>query len=264
MKLSCLILTHNEADRIDIAITHALQWADEVVVLDKQSTDRTRAIALDMGARVETLPFSRQGHENLAQMASCATHDWVWCFTPGEVPTEKLIAAGKALMSDDIDAVLVPHFYYAFGSHQPTSPWSFSGQPRLYNRTRVTFTGISHDAIRAERVATIEGKEDCYVLHQTHSGADSFLRVHADYALNEGAHGEPRPAFERALLMSQKYDKQFAESAAMFPHMLGWKIYWFSVALHAWERSLSAPIKEGYRARALAYLKTYWRKGESP
>ena len=39
MKITASILTYNEGDRIAIAIKHAKLWADEVLVLDKSSTD---------------------------------------------------------------------------------------------------------------------------------------------------------------------------------------------------------------------------------
>ena len=103
--ITCLILTYNEESRIHIALTHALAWADEVIVLDKHSTDSTREIALRMGARVHLIPFSRQGHERYEDMIAPATHDWVWHFTPGEVPTRRVIEEARRLLSSPFAAV---------------------------------------------------------------------------------------------------------------------------------------------------------------
>jgi glycosyltransferase involved in cell wall biosynthesis len=60
MKITAVILTYNESARIRIALSHALIWADEVCVVDKLSTDDTREIAQSMGAKVFTIPFSKQ------------------------------------------------------------------------------------------------------------------------------------------------------------------------------------------------------------
>ena len=49
--LSVIIITKNEEANIARCIK-SVQWADEIVVVDAESTDRTCAIAKDIGARV--------------------------------------------------------------------------------------------------------------------------------------------------------------------------------------------------------------------
>lgn len=257
MKISCCILTYNEAERIRTALTHAFKWADEVCVIDKGSTDETRTIADEMGAKVYVIPFSRQGHEDLAQFASFAQNDWVWGFTPGEVPTKELIEHGKSLISEEVDLIRIPMMYYSFGIHNPKSPWSWSLQPRLYNRKRVTFTGLAHDPIKAERAVNMDPTATRYVLHQTHSDAQSFMRAHSDYMINEANNGTPQEAMARAWYRLGQFDSVFQENGQLIPQMAGWKIYWLGVLLHAWERQ--APnVKELYKARANDLLGREW------
>ncbi len=50
-KISAYILTYNEAEKIEAAISSVL-WADEVLVVDSFSADRTAEIATSLGARV--------------------------------------------------------------------------------------------------------------------------------------------------------------------------------------------------------------------
>jgi len=259
MKISCVILTYNEAGRIGTALTHALKWAGEVVVVDKSSTDQTREIASEMGARVAVIPFSRQGHESIEEILSHTTHDWTWGFTPGEVPTKALIDAGKALISDDLDCIAIPLKYYSFGVHNTSSPWSISSQARLIHRKRVQFTGQAHNPVlaAADRTAFIPYSEDCYALHQTHSGAGEFMRAHADYAPNEAANGDPQEAVQRAMQMVSAFNPAFKEHSELLPQELGWKIYWLSVALHAWERD-HPHTKQQYAKRAEKAL-TKWK-----
>lgn len=253
MKITCLILAYNEQERIRIALTHAIKWADEVVVVDKGSTDSTCSIAEHMGATVKQIPFSRQGHENIEQMAACASNDWVWGFTPGEVPTTGLIDAGRGMVSDNYDMIRVPMYYYSFGLHHEASPWAGGYQPRLYNRQRVTFTGVAHDPIRAKHIGRIDRTPDRFVLHQTHATAQDFMRSHSDYMVNEAAQGEPKETMGRALAMSAAFDNQFQGNPELFPHMLAWKTYWLGVALHAWEAA-NPGIAGAYKARAEAAL----------
>ncbi|MGH9880638.1 MAG: glycosyltransferase, partial [Pyrinomonadaceae bacterium] len=51
MKISAAIITLNEEANIQAAC-ESVSWADEIVVVDSQSTDRTREIAGQCGARV--------------------------------------------------------------------------------------------------------------------------------------------------------------------------------------------------------------------
>src|SRR5437868_5532208 len=73
--ITATIITLNEEDRIAEAIA-SLPCCDEVIVIDAGSTDRTREIARERGARVILRPwegFSKQ--KNLA--AEQARNDWI-------------------------------------------------------------------------------------------------------------------------------------------------------------------------------------------
>ncbi len=256
-KISCVILTRNEEAKIHLAVTHAMKWADEVVIVDKESTDRTCEIARNLGARITTIPFTRQGHEDLQDYASRANNDWVWGFGSHNIPTRKLVEKAKALVSDDIDLIRIPFFYYSFGVHHDQSPWAGGYQPRLFNRKRVKFTGIAHDPFRAERFAMIDYATDCYVLHQTHATADRFMISHSDYMINEALNGTPLEVIARALDASARFDKVFESEESLFAQQLGWKIYWYGVALHAYEKLHPNTVAE-YSARAEEMMKE-WR-----
>lgn len=257
MKITCVILTYNEASRIRIALTHALKWADEVLVVDKGSTDDTREIADQMGAKVAVMNFSLQGHEDNAQMAAFASNDWVWGFTPGEVPTRAVIEAGRELVSDVVDLIYVPMRYYSFGVHSIDSPWAGGYQPRLYNQRRVKFTGVAHSPIQAERIAQIQNPDQCYVLHQTHATAKDFMRSHADYMQNEAKNGTPDEVIARAEQAISAWVHRLNSQPALFPQARAWRLYWLGVALHAWERK-SPGIPEEYRQRAAQALSEHW------
>lgn len=56
-RISATIITHNEAKNIERAI-RSLSVADEIVVVDAESTDETRAIATRLGARVVIHPWA--------------------------------------------------------------------------------------------------------------------------------------------------------------------------------------------------------------
>jgi glycosyltransferase involved in cell wall biosynthesis len=77
VSVSALILTLNEEINIGDCL-ESLSWCDDVVVLDSLSTDRTRAIAEQWGARLETRAFDNwSAHQNWAVSNIEFRHPWV-------------------------------------------------------------------------------------------------------------------------------------------------------------------------------------------
>lgn len=77
MTVSALILTLNEEINVGECLS-SLAWCDDVVVLDSLSTDRTRAIAEERGARIVTRPFDNwSAHQNWAVNNIEFRHPWV-------------------------------------------------------------------------------------------------------------------------------------------------------------------------------------------
>src|SRR5437899_13040797 len=95
-KISAYILAFNEAEKIADAVSSVL-WADEIVVADSGSTDRTAAIAQSLGARVVQLPFHGFGDLPNCAIAECR-QEWIFSLYWYERLT--------AEVSDEICAVL--------------------------------------------------------------------------------------------------------------------------------------------------------------
>jgi glycosyltransferase involved in cell wall biosynthesis len=61
MDLSVVIITKNEEQNIARCL-ESVKWADEIIVIDDHSTDRTLEIAGRYGAQVHSLPWRGYGH----------------------------------------------------------------------------------------------------------------------------------------------------------------------------------------------------------
>lgn len=86
--LSVVILTKNEEKNIQSCL-ESCKWADEVVVVDSGSIDRTIEIAKKMGASVYSQKWLGYGKQkNFA--VSKATHDWVFSLDADERISEEL------------------------------------------------------------------------------------------------------------------------------------------------------------------------------
>jgi len=89
LKLSVVILTKNESSRIHRCLDSIKGWADEIIVIDDNSIDKTRQIAAEMGARVIQKKMEVEGkHRNWAYAQ--AKHEWVLSLDADEVLTPEL------------------------------------------------------------------------------------------------------------------------------------------------------------------------------
>jgi (heptosyl)LPS beta-1,4-glucosyltransferase len=95
--ISVIILTRNEELFIARCVGSVL-WADEVVVLDSGSDDRTMAIAMGLGAKVYQQPWLGWSAQR-ANAISLAKNDWVLVLEADEIVTPALAQSIQTAMS---------------------------------------------------------------------------------------------------------------------------------------------------------------------
>ena len=140
-KLSVTIITKNEAAHIDAAIA-SVAWADEIIVVDAESTDETVAIARRSAHRVEVRPWDGYiAQKNYA--ASLACHDWILSLDADERVTPELAAeVQRTLASEPADAAFrVPRVTWYLGKWIRSTDWYPDYQTRLYDRRRARWSG---------------------------------------------------------------------------------------------------------------------------
>ena len=89
-KLSVVLATRNEEANIGRCLASVKGIADEVVVVDEFSTDKTREIAEDMGARVYLEPHHDIFHITKQKALDKASGEWILQMDADEVVTPSL------------------------------------------------------------------------------------------------------------------------------------------------------------------------------
>ena len=81
--LTIIVLAHNEEDNLPDCLKTAC-FADEIIVVDSNSTDRTAQIAQSFGAKVLQRDLNNDygGQRNFA--ISNATHEWIFMLDSDE------------------------------------------------------------------------------------------------------------------------------------------------------------------------------------
>lgn len=137
-KLTVIILTKNEEQNIADCIA-SVQWADEVVVFDAFSQDRTVEIAQELGATVAQHPF-----QNFAQQRNAALDtvdsDWVFFVDADERATPELAAEVHRVIQDESrTGWWVPRHNYIFGRVIRHAGWYPDHQLRLLRHGKARY-----------------------------------------------------------------------------------------------------------------------------
>jgi glycosyltransferase involved in cell wall biosynthesis len=176
--LSAILITYNEERDLPQALASLASVADEIVVVDSGSTDRTCEIARQSGARVVSRAFTDFGDQkNFA--ASQATHDWVLSLDADESLSPKLhasLATWKQREPDRVGYEITRKTNY-LGGWILHSGWYPEYCLRLYRRDHACFVGALHEAVRADGPV---GRLDGDLLHYTiRSLAEHYAKMEA-------------------------------------------------------------------------------------
>jgi glycosyltransferase involved in cell wall biosynthesis len=140
-KISAYILTFNEADKIEAAVNSVL-WADEVVVVDSFSTDRTQELASALGARVVEVAFEGFGDLRNKALDACR-YEWIFSLDADERCTAEVRDEILALIAGTPahDVYRVPRRSYMMGRWIKGSGWypNFR-QPQLFRKGAMRYT----------------------------------------------------------------------------------------------------------------------------
>lgn len=135
--LSAIILTRNEERHLPDCLA-SLAWADDVLVFDSFSTDRTVEIARAAGARVVQRRFDDYaGQRNAALQASDA--EWVFFVDADERATPELAAEVRSVLSRAEAGWWTPRHNYIFGVLTRHAGWYPDYQLRLLRRAHARY-----------------------------------------------------------------------------------------------------------------------------
>ena len=149
MKLSAIVLTRNEERNIEDCLAK-LSWADEMLVIDSGSTDRTIILAEKCGARVVVHPFTDfASQRNFA--ISQAKGDWILFIDADEKVTPKLAEEIQtALKGSDAftpSVYAIPRHNYFFGKRLCFADSREDAPIRIFPRQNATWAQPVHEMI---------------------------------------------------------------------------------------------------------------------
>lgn len=151
LPISAFIIALNEAERIGATLACLEGLVEEVVVIDSGSTDGTKDIAAQYGAKVIVHEWEGYGPQKRFGEEQCA-HDWVLNLDADEVLSEALTEEIRTRFAAEKESVAG---YYLLiqdclpGEDRPRAFAHTTKAVRLYNKTKGRFpTSPVHDRVQ--------------------------------------------------------------------------------------------------------------------
>jgi glycosyltransferase involved in cell wall biosynthesis len=148
-RLSICIVAQNEEDSLPRLLKSVSSVAEEIVVLDGGSTDRTAEIAQEFGARIFRRAFTTHADQK-NHAASLASNDWIFLLDADEELSDALKTSVKQwkLEEPKYDVYEMARLTWYLGAWIRYSRWYPDWQRRIYRRDKTNFSGVIHSALR--------------------------------------------------------------------------------------------------------------------
>lgn len=184
-RVTPLILTYNEAANIE-RVLRALSWARDIVVVDSQSSDATRAIlAQHANVRVFERPFTTHEQQwNFALEQTEIQTEWVLALDADYVLSDELVEELTTLCPDNQVRAYRASFTYCIEG-KPLRAAAYPPVVVLFRRAGARFAQDGHtQRIRTQgAIAALHGR----ILHDDRKPLAHWLAAQARYMELEAA-----------------------------------------------------------------------------
>ena len=174
MKLSVGIITFNEENRIGKTLDSVRGIADEIIVVDSESSDRTVEIALSKGAKVFSEKWKGYGPQKNFVLEKCKG-EWILLIDADEVISQQLKEKIKSIINSDNpskDVYKIKLRNIAFKKEIKFGGWD-DYVIRLWKNGKVKISDREvHEQYQTESKI---GKINEMIIHYTYDSIEEFL-----------------------------------------------------------------------------------------
>ncbi len=191
MTIGVLVITYNEEEMLN-ACLESVNWADEIVVIDSKSEDRTREIA---GAYTEKIyqrefdDFSSQRNFGLDKLDS----DWILVLDADERVTDELRTEIKEVVENArYDLYQIPRKNFFLGKWIKYAGWYPDYTDRLFrNNQGINYAGEVHESPNFDGE---KGRLDEPMVHYTYKDIASYMDKVNHYTTLSAAESNKNPS----------------------------------------------------------------------
>lgn len=174
MKISVTVITKNEEKNI-LECLNSVKWADEIVVVDSESTDKTLEIARNFTEKVVKRKW--EGYADQKAFALELTkNEWVLSLDADERCTKQLEEEIKKLNPEDISGFFIKRDNFFLGKKINGCGWGDDNQLRLFKKSNVKLTDRKvHEGFVVDgKTAKLKSSMLHYSYHNLH---DAMIKI---------------------------------------------------------------------------------------
>ena len=137
--LSVVVITKNEEENMDFCLGSVAGWADEIVVVDDESSDRTVELARKYTDKIYFRKMDVEGtHRNWAYAK--ASNEWVLSLDADEMVTDELKAEiARAVQDKSFQAYSIPLRNFIGSRWVRHGGWYPAGKLRLFMKSKFRY-----------------------------------------------------------------------------------------------------------------------------
>lgn len=246
--ISASIVCLNEAEKLEKCLRSLTGFADEIVLVDLGSNDKSRKIAESFGAKVFRHKFVPYVEYIRNFAISKTTGDWVLILDPDEMVTDQLVGKLKEIIKvDKVAAVNIPRKNIFFGKWIAHTNWWPDYHVRFFKKGKVKWSNKIHKYPEVDgKIFNIEAKENLAIIHYGYDTVKQFIdrqnrysEIEAENLHEEGMRFSWSAFFwkpTREFLVRFLKHKGFLDGFYGFALTFLMMIYQLQVMIKLWER----------------------------
>ena len=169
-RISGFVVAYNRAELLATCL-RSLRFVDELIVIDKSSTDDTPRVARRYADRVITVPWSPTVEETRSLALHECRHDWIAFLDDDEMLSPAAIEYLRAPRGADAPEVIaLPRRHWILGRFDAAAYYWPEHQVRFFRRGAVTFGPVVNGgvAVHSDRIEQVPAASACYTEHLSH------------------------------------------------------------------------------------------------
>lgn len=184
-------------------LLESVRWAEERIVVDMESRDRTCEIARQEGATVISTPIAPRVDGIRNNFLERGRHEWVFVLDADEylaADAEKGVRDLLEQFGQSHDAFAIPRYNMIADQIIRGQSWYPDQQIRLFRKGCVRWSDTTHRLPEVlpgpERMHTLEPPGCLHIHHENYTSVEQFIERQLRYALND-QYPEEGFSFER-------------------------------------------------------------------
>jgi glycosyltransferase involved in cell wall biosynthesis/2-polyprenyl-3-methyl-5-hydroxy-6-metoxy-1,4-benzoquinol methylase len=190
--ITVIVHTRNEERNIEACLASVKDWADEIIVMDMESTDRTVEIARRYTDKIFSHPLIRDFDAARNVSAQHASHEWILYLDADERMTPKLAQAITQFIQQappEVAGVRLPYRNYFLGHWIRHAGGWYPGYkaPMLLRRGRFRWRARVHEGVEVQGAVLLFPADDptCAIEHYTDPTLAHFFQKLNHYSESE-------------------------------------------------------------------------------